>query len=185
MKLELIETLLLAAALGCDAFAVGLGVGTRCCKPRQVFRLSFHFGLFQFLMPLVGWLVGQNALGFTRQWAPWIAFALLFFIGAKMSYEGLKPGNASHQIECPDPTRGFSLVTLSLATSMDALGVGFGLGILGQELIFPALLIGVTACAMTWVAMKLGNRLSEALGRRVGTLGGFILIAIALKLLLT
>jgi putative Mn2+ efflux pump MntP len=68
---------------------------------------------------------------------------------------------------------------------MDALGVGLGLGILGQELIFPALLIGVTACAMTWVAMKLGNRLSEALGRRVGTLGGFILIAIALKLLLT
>jgi putative Mn2+ efflux pump MntP len=170
--------------LGCDAFAVGLGVGTRACNPRQVFRLSFHFGLFQFLMPLLGWLLGRNAAGFVRQWAPWVAFALLFFIGAKMSYESLRHGKSSHEKDCPDPTKGVTLVVLSFATSIDALGVGFGLGILGQDLFFSALVIGITACLMTWAAMKLGNRLSERFGRCMGTLGGVVLIFIAFKLLI-
>jgi len=174
---------LVAVALGCDAFAVGLGVGTQFCSPRQVFRLSFHFGLFQFLMPLVGWFVGRNVVGMARHWAPWIAFGLLFFIGAKMSYESLRPEESEQPEQCPDPTRGFSLVVLSVATSIDALGVGFSLGILGESLLVTAMWIGVTACAMTWLAMKLGNQLSQKFGRRMGTVGGIILMAIAVKLL--
>jgi len=182
--LQPLETALIAIALGCDAFAVGLGVGTRFCAPRQVFRLSFHFGLFQFFMPIIGWFLGQNVVGFTRDWAPWIAFALLFSIGAKMSYESIRSENAEEAEECQDPTRGLSLVMLSLATSIDALGVGFSLGILGQGLFIAAIWIGVTACAMTWAAMKLGNRLSQKFGRRMGTVGGMILMAIAVKFLL-
>ena len=182
--MKLIETLLVAVALGCDAFAVGLGVGTRFCSRRQVFRLSFHFGLFQFLMPLLGWFLGQNLVGVTRQWGPWIAFALLFFIGAKMGYESLCSPESGREEKCPDPTRGFSLVMLSTATSIDALGVGFSIGILGQDLLGAAIWIGVIACAMTWLAMKLGNRLSESFGHRMGVIGGIILMAIAVKLLM-
>jgi manganese efflux pump family protein len=180
--LKIVETLLIALALGCDAFAVGLGVGTRCCAPRQVFRLSFHFGLFQFLMPVVGWLLGVHLLSFTQRWGSWIAFVLLFIIGVKMTYESL--GSPEEKISCPDPTRGLSLVTLSVATSLDALGVGFGLGMLGQQLLLPALVIGFTAAGMTWSAMKLGGRLSEKFGRRMGIAGGVILMAIAFKLLI-
>ncbi|GLI34138.1 manganese efflux pump MntP [Desulforhabdus amnigena] len=181
--MEFIETFLVAVALGCDAFAVGMGVGTRFCAPRQVFRLSFHFGLFQFLMPVIGWFLGQNMVGIMRRWAPWVAFALLFFIGAKMGYESLKPPESDKRDECIDPTRGFSLVMLSVATSIDALGVGIGLGIMGQSLFFSAICIGIVACAMTWMAMKLGNRLSEKFGRRMETVGGLILIGIAVKFL--
>ena len=170
-------------ALGCDAFAVGLGVGTRFCLPRQVFRLSFHFGLFQFLMPLLGCFIGQNVVGLAREWAPWVAFGLLSVIGAKMIHESFRPAEVSRSEDCPDPTRGFSLVGLSLATSMDALGVGFTLGILEQGLFFTAMVIGIVACAMTWTAMKLGNRLSEKFGRRMEVAGGLILLAIAVKLL--
>lgn len=172
---------LVAVSLGCDAFAVGLGVGTRCCAPRQIFRLSFHFGLFQFLMPLLGWMLGRNVLGWTQQWGPWIAFALLFSIGAKMAYEGAR----SHEQEeaCPDPTRGLSLVMLSFATSIDALGVGFSLGILGQNLFFAAVWIGLTAGAMTWIAMKMGNSMSGRFAQRMEIVGGLILIAIAFNLL--
>ena len=170
-------------ALGCDAFAVGLGVGTRFCLPRQVFRLSFHFGLFQFLMPLLGCFIGQNVVGLAREWAPWVAFGLLTVIGAKMIHESFRPAEVSRSEDCPDPTRGFSLVGLSLATSMDALGVGFTLGILEQGLFFAAIVIGIVACAMTWTAMKLGNRLSEKFGRRMEVAGGLILLAIAVKLL--
>ena len=171
-------------ALGCDAFAVGMGVGTRFCAPRQIFRLSFHFGLFQFLMPLIGCAIGQNVVGLALEWAPWVAFGLLFVIGLKMVHESLRPGEAMRPMDCPDPTRGFSLVALSVATSMDALGVGLGLGILGEGLFFSAIVIGVVACGMTWTAMKLGNRLSERFGRRMETAGGVVLMAIAVKLLL-
>jgi putative Mn2+ efflux pump MntP len=180
--LKTLETLLVAVALGCDAFAVGLGVGTQFCSPRQVFRLSFHFGVFQFLMPLLGCLIGQNVMGLARGWAPWIAFGLLVFIGAKMTFESFRPRESSQSHDCSDPTRGFSLVMLSLATSMDALGVGLGLGILGQGLFLSATIIGIVACSMTWTAMKLGNRLSAAFGRRIETAGGLILISIAIKL---
>lgn len=182
--MKTLEILLVALALGCDAFAVGMGVGTRFCSPRQVFRLSFHFGLFQFLMPLIGWYLGQNAMGLARQWAPWIAFALLFFIGAKMSFESCRPEEANRKEQCPDPTRGFSLVGLSVATSMDALGVGFSIGILGQTLLMPALWIGITACLMTWTAMRLGHRLSEKFGKRMEIIGGIVLMLIAIKLLM-
>jgi len=135
-------------------------------------------------MPLLGWLLGRNLVGMARQWAPWIAFALLFFIGARMSYESLKPEEVDQSEQCPDPTRGFSLVMLSFATSIDALGVGFSLGIMGERLLLTAVWIGIAACAMTWVAMKLGNRLSRKFGRRVGMIGGAILMGIAIKLLI-
>ena len=179
------ETLLIAVALGCDAFAVGLGVGTRFCGPRQVFRLSFHFGLFQFLMPVIGWYFGQHAAGFALHWGPWIAFALLTFIGAKMVYESLRSADCVRDDTCRDPTKGTTLILLALATSIDALGVGFSLGLLDKGLLTAATCIGLTAGLMTWAAMKLGNRLSLQLGRRMETVGGIILLAIAVKLLIS
>lgn len=182
--MSLVETLLVALALGCDAFAVGLGVGTRFCAPRQVFRLAFHFGLFQFLMPLLGWFLGVNVVGIAHQWGPWVACAMLFFIGAKMIHESFQPVETEEPENCPDPTRGLSLVMLSVATSLDALGVGFSLGLLRQGLFSAAVCIGVTACLMTWAAMRLGNRLSAGFGRRMETVGGAILIIIGVKLLI-
>ena len=176
-----LEIVLIAVSLGCDAFAVGLGVGIRFCAPRQIFRLAFHFGLFQFLMPLLGWLLGRQFLSWVERFGHWIAFGLLFSIGIKMIYEGIM--SRREEKECADPTRGLSLVFLSLATSMDALGVGFSLGILGQNLFFAALCIGITASAMTWLAMRLGNTLSEKFAKRMEIFGGLVLVAIAFKLL--
>jgi len=178
-----LEILFIAVALGCDAFAVGMGVGIRFCAPRQVFRLSFHFGLFQFLMPLIGWFLGTQFIGPFQRWGPWIACALLLFLGGKMLYESLRSGE--REAVRSDPTRGVSLIMLSLATSIDALGVGFSLGVLGKSLFLPAVCIGVTAAAMTWVAMKLGNKISNLFGRGVEALGGVILILIGLKFLVT
>ena len=181
MGITVYETGLIAVALGCDAFAVGLGVGTRCGAPRQIFRLSFHFGLFQFMMPLIGWLSGRYVLAWAEKWGPWIAFALLFVIGARMVREGAR--SEVEESVCPDPTKGFSLVMLSVATSIDALGVGFSLGVLRQSLFLVAVWIGITASAMTWSAMKIGNRLSQRFAHRMEIIGGMILIAIAVKLL--
>jgi putative Mn2+ efflux pump MntP len=182
--LEAAGIFLVAVALGCDAFAVGIGVGSRFCSPRQVFRLSFHFGLFQFLMPILGWLLGMNLVGVARDWGPWIAATLLILIGGRMLKESLGVHEDERDGEnCVDPTRGFSLIVLSVATSIDALGVGFSLGMISQKLFLPSVLIGVIAGAMTYTAMKLGNRLSQKFGRRMEAVGGIILMAIALKLL--
>ena len=182
MNINIYEIALIAVALGCDAFAVGLGVGCRFCSPRQIFRLSFHFGLFQFLMPLIGWLAGHHILLWAKSLGPWIAFALLIFIGGRMVWEGI--ARPEEETECADPTRGFSLVMLSVATSIDALGVGFSLGVLNQNLFMVAVWIGVTAAAMTWLAMVIGNRLSQRFAKRMEIIGGLILVAIAFKLLL-
>ncbi|MHC1727920.1 MAG: manganese efflux pump MntP family protein [Syntrophobacteraceae bacterium] len=181
--MQFLEIGLIAVALGCDAFAVGMGVGARFCHPRQIFRLAFHFGLFQFIMPILGWFLGRNLVGVASTWAPWIAFLLLFAIGAKMAGESLFGKHSEDSTQCADPTRGLSLVMLSLATSIDALGVGLSIGIMNMGLLFPATWIGITAGTMTWAAMKIGNRLSGKFGRWMEVAGGFILMAIAVKLL--
>jgi len=171
----------LAVALGCDAFAVGMAVGAGFSRPRQLFRLSFHFGLFQFLMPLVGWWGGRAVLELASRWAPWLAAAVLVGLGAHMIWEAFKSAeqpSASRR----DPTRGPALVALSLATSIDALGVGFSLGLAGQAVMGPAVVIGLVAGFMTLAAMLLGRGLGARLGRRAGAVGGVILLAIAVKL---
>lgn len=173
---------LIAVSLGCDAFAVGMGVGIRWCGPRQIFRLSFHFGLFQFMMPLIGWLLGRQLSAWIERYGAWVAFGLLLVIGAKMIYEGAM--SQEERSECADPTKGASLVLLSLATSMDALGIGFSLGVMGQNLFSAAIIIGLTAGVMTWLAMKIANRLSDRFAARMEIFGGTVLVAIGFKLLL-
>jgi putative Mn2+ efflux pump MntP len=180
--MNLLEIIALAVALGCDAFAVGLGVGARWHGGRQMFRLSFHFGFFQFAMPILGWLVGREAMGLARQGAPWLAFFVLLFLGVKMIREGLS-GKAENPA-ASDPTRGLSLVMLSVATSLDALGVGFGLGLVRTDIIFSAVVIGLIAAAMTLAAMQMGRRLSARFGRGMDMAGGVILVLLAVKIIL-
>ena len=121
-------------------------------------------------MPILGWLLGREAVGLARHWAPWLAFVVLLFLGGKMIREGLfgKTENPS----AADPTRGFSLVALSVATSLDALGAGFSLGLVGGGIILSAVIIGITASVMTLGAMKAGRRLSARFGRVMDVAGG-------------
>ena len=132
-------------------------------------------------MPLIGWLAGHHILVWAKTWGPWMAFGLLMFIGIRMAREGFRP--PEEETECQDPTKGLSLVMLSVATSIDALGVGFSLGVLNQNLFFVAVWIGIAAAAMTWLAMKIGNRLSQRFAKRMEIIGGLILVVIAFKLL--
>ena len=171
-----------AVALGCDAFSVGLALGTRSLDRRASFRLWFHFGLFQFLMPLIGWCIGKQCLSYVADYDHWVAFAILSAISVKMLIESLKKED-DDAARKKDPTRGWSLVGLSLATSMDALGVGCGMGVVDSLLLYPAICIGITAGVMTYIGIRLGCRLSGRFGKRVETVGALILLAIAIKLL--
>ena len=111
----------------------------------------------------------------------WLAFGLLAFIGGKMVYEGLA---RSGERVVRDPTRGLSLVVLSVSTSVDALAVGLSLGVLRVRIWYPAAVIGVVALVLTAAGIRLGRRLGVAFGEKVEVAGGAILIGIGAKILL-
>jgi putative Mn2+ efflux pump MntP len=161
-----------------DALAVAIATGIVLGKVsgRQTFRLSWHFGLFQFLMPVIGWLAGLSVERYISGYDHWLAFALLGFIGGKMIYEAVRGGGAERTVS--DPTRGMSLVVLSVATSMDALAVGLSLGVLRIRIWYPAVVIGTVAGTLTAIGMHLGAPLGNRLGRKMEVFGGVILVGI-------
>ncbi len=178
------ELVALAVALAMDAFAVALatGVGLRTVSGRQTFRLAYHFGLFQALMPIIGWAAGRTFARAIEAVDHWAAFGLLAVVGGHMLWEALR-GEDGHAKS--DPTRGLSLVLLSLATSMDALAVGLSLSLLGISIWWPALVIGVVCAAITAAGLHLGRLAAAAsrLGRWAEALGGLVLLAIGIRIL--
>lgn len=177
------EIFILAFVLGIDAASVGLAVGACGCNSIQCIRLSFSFGSFQFFMPILGWLLGRNVVSYVKNYDHWIAFGLLFIIGFKMIYEALR--KKMDRLENCDRTIGWSLIALSIATSIDALGAGIGMGILNTSLLYPCAIIGVTATVMTFSSVKLGSVMSAVLGSRMEIVGGAILILLSIKMLFT
>jgi manganese efflux pump family protein len=173
----------IAFALAIDAFAVSLGAGAyfKQTTLRQKFRLSFHFGLFQFLMPIIGWLAGAEISKYIENYDHWIALGILSFIGLNMIRNALK--NAEERID-KDITKGLSLISLSIATSIDALAIGFGVGVINESIIFPAIIIGIIAASMSLAGIKLGEILSLKFGKIMEIIGGCILILIGINIVL-
>ena len=177
------EIFLIALALSADAFTVGLAVGIGHRNPRQIFRLSFHFGLFQGLMPTVGWVAGFAVHRYIAEFDHWIAFGLLAFVGGRMIRGAFSGGDQAPET-ARDPTSGWSLVFLSIATSIDALAVGLSLGVIGSTILMPVLIIGIVAAMFTIAGMFLGRQIGLRWGKRVEVLGGIILIGIGCRILL-
>jgi manganese efflux pump family protein len=182
--MSIAEILLIAVGLAMDAFAVSLGVGTtrfaNSARPR--FRLAWHFGLFQALMPALGWLVGSTVAHFIAPFDHWIAFGLLAFVGVRMIRSGLSPDEESYRA---DPSRGGTLVLLSLATSIDAFAVGLTLAMLSVPIVYPVLVIGIVTGALSLLGLLAGNRLGKTFGKRMEVVGGIILIAIGIRIVVT
>jgi manganese efflux pump family protein len=173
-----ISLLGIALALAVDAFAVAVvaGVSLKVLTKRRMFRLSFHFGLFQALMLAAGWFVGNALYVLMAAVAHWVACALLLLVGGNILRQAFHPDGESRVAR--DPTKGWQLVILSFATSIDALAVGLSLAMMGVSIGRAALVVGVTATALTLLGMPLGNRASVLWGKRIEVLGGVILIAI-------
>jgi len=179
-----LTTLGLAFGLAMDAFTVGIAVGIALGGPsrRQVFRLAFHFGLFQFMMPILGWLAAEQASVLIESVDHWIAFGLLAYLGGKMVIAGARRDETALK---GDPTRGASLVVLSVATSIDALAVGLSLRFMGIGLWTPCIVIGLFALAMTTVGMFFGRLHLLGMGARAQIAGGIVLLIIGIRILVT
>ena len=182
--MSVITIICIAVGLSMDALAVAIAAAATLSQvsPRHVFRLAFHFGLFQALMPIAGWLAGMQLARFVSTWDHWIAFGLLSFVGGKAIRQALT--NSDEAAARDDPTRGLTLVGLAVATSIDALAVGVTLAASRVAVWQPSIIIGCTTCAITAIGMMLGGRLGRRFGKRMEIAGGLVLIAIGLKILI-
>ncbi|MGC9052641.1 MAG: manganese efflux pump MntP family protein [Candidatus Hydrogenedens sp.] len=181
----------IAVALAMDAFAVSISISAllKNVQPRQTFRLSFHFGLFQALMPVLGWytgnLVGQWFLAYDH----WIAFFILWAIGGKIVYQSISDIKEEEKQIATEPkkndlTRGLSLVMLSIATSIDAYAVGLSFAFIGVSIWFPSFWIGITAGFLTLIGMQLGSYVGKKFGKSMEIIGAILLFIIGIKILI-
>ncbi len=180
--LSMTELFILAFALAMDAFAVSVGLGSKPQYPLRKLSLmaATYFGLFQGVMPLIGYLGGRELLGMAEEYAPIIAAALLFLIGGKMLYEAFQEGveedisQITHKV----------MLMLAIATSIDAMAAGFSLTLLDVNAWFACAVIGLVTFAMSYAGVFIGRRSGTWLEQKAEILGGVVLILIGLKMLL-
>lgn len=176
------EILLIAVGLAMDAFAVSIAAGTsgRISGKRAYFRLSFHFGLFQALMPVIGWSAGMTVARLISAVDHWIAFFLLAFVGTRMILSAFRPDTDTFH---KDPSRGMSLVILSVATSIDALAVGLSLAMIHVSIWYPSALIGIITAGLSVMGIGAGKFVGRKFGSLMELAGGILLIGIGLRIL--
>lgn len=182
--MEFVTSILVAFGLAMDAFAVSLGVGTgqQASDRRSKLRLAFHFGWFQMMMTVLGWLAGSTIARFIEGFDHWVAFGLLAYVGGNMIRSGLNGERGCYSV---DPSRGRTMIVLCVATSIDAMAVGLSMAMLKASVWAPSLIIGVITLGLSIFGLQIGNRLGETFGKRVEILGGLILLGIGLRTLWT
>jgi putative Mn2+ efflux pump MntP len=179
-----LEIVAIAVGLAMDSCAVSLGSGVnpQASGYQPALRMSFGFGLFQALMPVIGWFAGFTIEPLIAAFDHWIAFGLLAFVGMRMIRSGLNPEIEAHAI---DPSRGIPLLMLCVATSIDALAVGLSLAVLRVQIWYPAIVIGIITMLLSFVGARVGSRLGCRFGKRMEIIGGIILIGIGIRVVVT
>lgn len=179
------ELVAMAIALAMDAFSVAVasGAAMKSVSMRQTFRLAWHFGLFQAMMPVIGWAAGKSIHRYIADYDHWIAFILLLSVGINMIRNIFSADDDSK--EKHDPTKGKTLVILSVATSIDALAVGFSISMAGVDIAIPAAVIGLIALVFTGCGLHIGKKIGQIpkIGACSEVFGGLALIAIGIKIL--
>lgn len=176
------ETFFLAVALSMDAFAVSIGLGSKqkAAPFSLALRAGVYFGIFQAVMPLIGYLGGKGLLGWIAEYAHWVAFLLLALIGGKMIHESFAEGieedisSITHRV----------MLMLAIATSVDAMAAGFTITLLDINPFLACAIIGVATFCFSWLGVFIGAGSGARLESKAGFLGGVMLVLIGLKILL-
>ena len=181
----LFEIFLIAVSLAMDAFAVATSTAISLpdFRPRHAVKMGIWFGAFQFAMPLAGWLLGTGISSYIQAIDHFIAFGLLAFIGGRMVWGAVTRSCCEEEEGCTDlsPRR---LCVLAIATSIDALAVGVSLAFKADvNILFSCTVIGVVAFVLSFLGGQLGKRLGCLFQKRAELIGGLILIAIGVKIL--
>ncbi|MCM3567200.1 manganese efflux pump MntP family protein [Neobacillus mesonae] len=177
---EIITLVIMAAALGMDAFSVGLGMGMYKLRLRKIFEIGLTIGLFHVIMPLAGILAGKLLSDKFGDLASWVGGLLLIVLGMQMIWSSLKK-----EAESVITPIGFGLLAFALSVSLDSFSVGLTLGIYGAKTAFVLLCFGIVATVQTWAGLLLGRKVRGWLGAYSEALGGAILLAFGIKMLST
>ncbi|MEG4270396.1 MULTISPECIES: manganese efflux pump MntP family protein [unclassified Microcoleus] len=175
-------TVLLSLGLAADAFAVAVssGFAIKHMKVNKAFKIALFFGGFQALMPLIGWLLGLSFSFLITPIDHWIAFGILSFIGGRMIYESLQNEECEKKF---NPLDTGTLITLSVATSIDALAVGIGFAVLKTSIGPVVSAIGFITFFVVFAGVFIGHKCGKLFGNKIEFLGGVILIAIGSNIL--
>ena len=174
----MLSILLIGVGLSMDAFAVSVtsGLTVKGFGPKHAALLGIYFGVFQFLMPLIGYLLGSTVSSFVSDYAPYISFFLLAFVGIKMLVEAISGGEAA---VCTQ------LLMMAIATSLDALAVGVSFAFMPEVSLLPScLLIGCTTFVLCFAGGMVGGKIPGISCKTAGIAGGVVLCAIGIKLLI-
>ncbi len=181
--MPIVTIIIIALGLAMDAFAVSIvsGATFKKLKVRHALRMAAFFGGFQAAMPLIGFLAGMTVRDYTAAYDHWVAFALLAAVGGKMIYESFKIEEAEKK---RNPTNTLVLLTLSIATSIDALAVGITLSMITDAVVAAAVVIGLITFVLSFAGVYVGKKFGHFFENKIEILGGLVLIAIGLKILL-
>lgn len=147
----------------------------------KVLRVAVTFGFFQGGMALLGWFLGRSVVDFVSAFDHWIAFGLLALIGGKMLYESFQKDDDEKDT---DISKGMLLITLAVATSIDALAVGLSFAVLETNILFAASVIGIASFIASIIGFYVGKRAGNIIGKRAEAIGGLVLIGIGIKILI-
>lgn len=181
--MEPITTVLIAVGLAADAFAVSLssGLAIKHMKINKALKIALFFGVFQALMPLIGWVAGLSFRGFISSFDHWVAFGLLSFIGGRMIYESTQEEIVEKKF---NPLDSYTLMTLAVATSLDALAVGIGFSVLKISIFAVVTVIGFITFFLSFLGVFIGHKFGDFFQNKVEMLGGLVLIGIGTKILI-
>jgi manganese efflux pump family protein len=181
--MDLITVIILAIGLSMDSFAVSVGCGLAEQKIsfRHAAKISLSFAFFQGILPIIGWVMGTGIKEYVEEFDHWIAFFLLVFLGGKMILESFKRND---QDEISAIYSWKHIITLSIATSIDALVVGFSYALASsRNILSGAIIIGAVTFFFSMLGIRIGKDVGYSFGPKVELLGGIILIGIGLKIL--
>ncbi len=183
--MNFISVFFIAVGLSMDAFAVAVtnGLFLKKLKPWYAIKFGLFFGGFQFLMPVIGYFLGQTFNQHIMAYDHWIAFGLLSIIGGKMLYESRKADCEVNKKSDEEIISNSNLTLLAIATSIDAMAVGVSFAFVGGEILNSAIVIGVVAFVFSALGVMLGKRLGSVFKSHAERFGGFILVGIGFKIL--
>ncbi len=178
------ELLLIAIGLSMDAFAVSIckGLALHDLRTRHALTVGLYFGVFQALMPIIGYFIGIQFADLIKNFDHWIAFVLLSFIGGKMALESRKQDD--EPAPCENSLAFNKMLLLAIATSIDALAVGISFAFLGVNIVPSSLMIGITTLVISMAGVKVGHIFGTKYKSRAELAGGLLLIVIGLKILI-
>jgi manganese efflux pump family protein len=180
--MHILTILIIAIGLSFDTFAVSVSSGVILPKIRfyEGIRIAIVLALFQALMPLIGWLAGKGIVGYAKALDHWIAFILLSGLGLKMIYESF----SKDEDRKLNPLQLKVRISMAIATSIDALIVGFSFAFLEYRIVISTLIIGSVTFLVSMLGLLFGKKVGERLGKRMEIIGGIILIGIGVKILI-